>query len=676
VSVANRRAATVTAAAIAGLIAYWAAFYLPVWRGRRYIGWDLVSYNLPLDRYTFEHLRWLSWPLFDPYTYNGVDFAGNIQSGMFYPPKLLLFLVLKAVGANVGLRTYEMFLLLHVLLFSVFTFVVVRRFTRSGWLGLFTAVTLTYAGFFQGQLEHLWYFTTLAWAPLALNELHRAVVGGRRSGYLGYAAVTLVMLLAGYPLLFAVLQLFVFAFVAVAAVAAGVRPTRRTLFDLVAAWVVVLLLAAPVLVPFLALLRHSVADLNQPNLSPRALATAWLPRALGNPASEHLHGTDVTNGYYFAGPLFYLAPLGLVALAVSRRRASLTYLVALLLSLAVLGVAVFTSVVQHSLHLAALRSWTLAGCLFATVALAVLAGAVALQHRWPRGVGIGAAAATILSAALLVGYNTPSGFNTLAGSWNDPRLTSFQLGSPPVWAAIRAASPGFAILSDPGTIRGKPDTWPRVVAVRNFGGFDPTAPTTYLRLLYARGNIGARSESRLATIDAPPALDWLADNGLRYLVTKSDLVPAADPRLHRIYRGRSYDIFELQDPRPLISADGCARISDVSLRPNVLTFDADVTRDGCQARATMNYASGWHAQSVGVHLAPLTGNVGFAIGPLSHGVHHVVLRYRSAPLLVGLALFLLGASICVVGTVVAVIRRRSPRRATRPPRTRLVGSAQ
>jgi hypothetical protein len=640
------------------LAGYWVLFYLPVWRGQRYVGWDLTSYNLPIDRYVFDHLHWLSWPLYDPYTYNGVDFAGNIQSGMFYPPKLLMFLGLKSAGAPLGVGPYELFLLLHVLLFSVLTCLVVRRFTRSAWLGLFAAVTLTYAGFFQGQLEHLWYFTTLAWAPLALSELHRAVVGGRRSGYVGYGAATLVMLLAGYPLLFVVLQAFVVVFVAVAAAAERVRPTRRDLAYLVAAWVVVLLLAAPVVVPFLALVRHSVADLSQPNLSPRAIATAWLPRALGDPAREHLAGTDVTNSYYFAGPLFYLAPVGLLVLGLARRRSSTVYLVALVAAVAGLGVAVFTRVVQDSLHLSALRSWTLAGCFFGVVLLAVLAGASALQPRAPAAVRLGAAAMTVVSAVLLVTFNTPSGFNTLTGSWDDPARGSFELGSAPAWAAIRSSSPAYALLSDPGTLRGRPDTWPRVVAVRNFGGFDPTAPTSYLQRLDTFGRVGEGGRSRLAAINRPPDLDWLADNGLRFLVTKSSYVSPSDPRLHRIYRGHSYDIFELTHARPLVSSDGCAHISRLVMRPNLLSFDAAVTQPGCTVRTTTNYASGWQAQNSGVHLRPLDNGLGFTIGPLHAGAQHVVIRYRSTPLLVGFVLFLVGLVGCIAAAAMFVVRRR------------------
>lgn len=174
------------------LTVFWGLFYRAIWDGTRAISWNLGGFNYPLDKFVFDHLGWSTGiPQFDPYNYNGVNFIGNSQAAVFYPPKLLLEIVLKLLGKQLTFTEYETLLLAHVLVFSIGAFLATWLFARSWFIGLFVALSITYSGFFQGQLEHLWFFSIAAWAPLAFCGLHKGLRGWRPWGSVVFALATL-----------------------------------------------------------------------------------------------------------------------------------------------------------------------------------------------------------------------------------------------------------------------------------------------------------------------------------------------------------------------------------------------------------------------------------------------------------------------------------------------------
>jgi hypothetical protein len=56
-------------------------------------GGDLAPFLYPNYRFAAEHLRQGVIPLWNPHLYNGAPFAADIQSGLFYPINLLIFLL-------------------------------------------------------------------------------------------------------------------------------------------------------------------------------------------------------------------------------------------------------------------------------------------------------------------------------------------------------------------------------------------------------------------------------------------------------------------------------------------------------------------------------------------------------------------------------------------------------
>jgi len=652
-----RRPAAQTFLALLVLALFWVAFYSSIWRGHEFIGYDLLRFNYPLDRFIFQHVGLHhGLPLFDPFTYNGIDFVGNIQSELFYPPKLLMDLGLKAAGMRLTFSMYTGFLLLHVLIFSVSIYLVGKRLTKSWWLSILAALTLAYAGFFQGQLEHLWYFTTLAWAPLAYYGLDRGLREERTSGTVIYIISSVFMLLAGYPLLFLALQILIVGGVLVSDVVNGRLPTVRTIGRLALAWVIVLFLAAPAVLPFLALLRSAVADISRPSFSPRVLLTGFAPNSLGGLSGDfNLAGSDITNSYYFSGIVFFAFPIAAFYLARQRDRVSRRALFALVTSLAVCSVIVFTPLTSR---VGALRSWMFAGVIVVLL-FVLVAYSATLAFRAGRGHRIAIITLGVISIAFVYRYNRPGAFNALPGSARAPSNQNFVIGDARLMATIEADSPTYSILVDSGVVRGNFEGWPRVAMTRSVSGFDPTVQRPYMSTLYRSAALGGRPV-RLVIISKSPNLKWLADNGIKYIVSSADKFPLLSNGPKVVFRSDSYDILELPRPRALLSSDGCATISDVALDTTSLSFTATARAAGCMVRATSNYSSNWRPSDPRVRLAPVANALGFTIGPLPPGSHRFVLRYRNRAFDLGLLLLVVGVVMLSAFVWTSARRRGRP----------------
>ncbi len=53
---------------------------------------DLLIFVIPFKHFLSDHLRHGQIPLWNPWVYLGTPFLASLQSGVFYPPSVLLFL--------------------------------------------------------------------------------------------------------------------------------------------------------------------------------------------------------------------------------------------------------------------------------------------------------------------------------------------------------------------------------------------------------------------------------------------------------------------------------------------------------------------------------------------------------------------------------------------------------
>jgi hypothetical protein len=155
--------------------------------------YDLQSYFLP--RYDWGSSELLSGrlPLWNPYEYGGLPFLATAQPAVFYPPKILLFGLLKTRTA------YWLFLELHYVLAALGFWLFLER-RGIGAIGAFVGTsTWIFNVLVLSSNYHPNRIANLAWIPFIFLLTDRL---GRREGknaFLLLALVVALQLSAGYP---------------------------------------------------------------------------------------------------------------------------------------------------------------------------------------------------------------------------------------------------------------------------------------------------------------------------------------------------------------------------------------------------------------------------------------------------------------------------------------------
>jgi hypothetical protein len=199
------------------LIVLWALYF---WRIFTPNGQDALSLTegdfsgqfVAFFGYQVERLHDGEIPLWNPYNYAGHPFLADTQSAVFYPPRLLMVMLVgdkPSPGDLYSALQTEM--ALHVLLGTLFLYAFIRRLTvppenepiyPSIFAGLVAALTYGYSGYLSGypQLQ-LAVMEAGIWLPLVLFCLFQATRSAQ-PGWLWMVVAGAAMsfsLLAGHP---------------------------------------------------------------------------------------------------------------------------------------------------------------------------------------------------------------------------------------------------------------------------------------------------------------------------------------------------------------------------------------------------------------------------------------------------------------------------------------------
>jgi hypothetical protein len=233
------------------------------------------------------------------------------------------------------------------------------------------------------------------------------------------------------------------------------------------------------------------------------------------------------------------------------------------------------------------------------------------------------------------------------------------LGDPATRRMILADSPDFSVFDDTG---GGDINEFQMIDVRSLGGQDPLVQRQYLQLVDSEGDAGLVRPNRTPTLGPSPNFAWLANNGVKYLLTPAGAYPADPAERNLIFAGAGIDVWRLHNARPLISSDdGCALVSGIQLTANQLSFTIDAPRPGCVVRATLNYSAYWQVAGMSVQLRPIPGNLGFNLVNLPAGSYKVVLHYSDPWYSAGQIVALLGFLLLIGYLLRYCSRRRHPR---------------
>lgn len=175
---------------------FWPILFTPdAWKPAG--GGDLVSFLFPTYRFAAASLRAGDLPLWNPHLYGGAPFLADMQTGLFYPPNLLLFLL----APDFSYRAMEGMAVFHVFLAGLFMYLCLRyldpgeghRVRARSWrvpAALLGAIAYMFSDLFVVHLGNLNLIAVAAWLPLIVLLFWRAL-RTRRPGWAVGAGVAL-----------------------------------------------------------------------------------------------------------------------------------------------------------------------------------------------------------------------------------------------------------------------------------------------------------------------------------------------------------------------------------------------------------------------------------------------------------------------------------------------------
>ncbi|MBM4430185.1 MAG: hypothetical protein FJ026_07560, partial [Chloroflexi bacterium] len=171
-------------------------------------GGDLVSFLYPTYSFSARSLQAGHIPLWNPYLYGGAPFVADNQSGLFYPPNLILFVL----RPNLTYRAMELLAVAHFYLAGVCAYLGWRYMNRppiKRWAALAGATTFMFSDLFVTHFGNLNMIACAAWLPLIFCLFRRALLDERPVLAAGAGAFLAIAALAGHvqPLLYGILAL-------------------------------------------------------------------------------------------------------------------------------------------------------------------------------------------------------------------------------------------------------------------------------------------------------------------------------------------------------------------------------------------------------------------------------------------------------------------------------------
>ena len=239
-------------------VALSALFFDPLWRGGGFVGGDVYSYYFPQKTHYADCLSRGEMPWWNPFVAHGYPVVGESQTGVFYPPNVVLYRLLDVNTA------YHVNHLLHYVLAYAFTVLLARRLGLSAVAAALAGVVYVY-GWFPARSCWEWAIVGGAWLPLAVWMADRLMATGAVKDAVGLAGVLAWQMLPGHEHIAFLTQLVVAGWILFRWVdrapamseSASLPSTSRRLLLAGVALAGGFLLAAVQLAPMVELLRRS-----------------------------------------------------------------------------------------------------------------------------------------------------------------------------------------------------------------------------------------------------------------------------------------------------------------------------------------------------------------------------------------------------------------------------------
>ncbi len=177
----------------AGFLLFTIAFHFEaVVLGRMYFNLDAFAYFYPIESYYAASLLAGRLPLWNPYTFAGVPFLANSQTGVYYPFNLAFLLGSVPYIYGLQLAGHSLLAALGMVWFG-------RRIVGLGWAGATVAgLVFGFGGALATLSGHLNQLQAAAWLPWILGVGHLLVVRPRLRPVAVLALLIAAQVLAGH----------------------------------------------------------------------------------------------------------------------------------------------------------------------------------------------------------------------------------------------------------------------------------------------------------------------------------------------------------------------------------------------------------------------------------------------------------------------------------------------
>jgi len=152
-------------------------FFAPFLVGRAFLWEDFVYQWYPFRQFAASTLARGELPLWNPYTFNGMPFLAEIQTEVFYLPMTLLTLFVR--DGHLDVFWLQMVNILHYWLAGAGMFFLSRSYQLRRIPSLFAGIAYAFSGFLVLHAIHQVILVVVAWFPLILWMVRRAIASPR-----------------------------------------------------------------------------------------------------------------------------------------------------------------------------------------------------------------------------------------------------------------------------------------------------------------------------------------------------------------------------------------------------------------------------------------------------------------------------------------------------------------
>jgi hypothetical protein len=147
-------------------------FFLPFIRAQRSFIWDTRDFGFPyLNLVTRTIAEKGVLPLWNQFNFSGYPFAGDIETGMFYPVNWLF------AGIFGAMQFFELpwYFVFHFAFGAFFAYLLCHRLTKIFFASLCGAVIFTYSGYALGHISHMGQDIMYMWIPAVVLAFYHAL---------------------------------------------------------------------------------------------------------------------------------------------------------------------------------------------------------------------------------------------------------------------------------------------------------------------------------------------------------------------------------------------------------------------------------------------------------------------------------------------------------------------